>query len=125
MGEFSIITLNMALPNGIGLMENVWLHITLENGRYVPIKGKDLFQYYSHSGNEWPKIFNESTKREINISSAINNIFNSTEFSFSFECYDSSYWHGTYVCTFTINGKGFYTEERSFCFETFDPSKKK
>ena len=33
MGEFPIITLTMALPNGIGLLLNVWLHITLENGK--------------------------------------------------------------------------------------------
>ena len=121
MGEFPIITLNMAIPNGIGLMEIVWLHITLKNGKYVPIKGIYLFQYPSHNGKEWPKIFDENTKKKISTIDAVNNIFNSSEFSFQFEAYDNSYYQGTYVCTFTINEKSYYTERYCFSFKKFNP----
>ncbi len=116
MGDYPMITLSMAFPNGIGLLENVWLHITFENGKYLPIKGIYIFQYFSCNGKEWPQIFDESTKKEIDVVQVINNVFNSTEFSFPFVCYDTSYYNGTYVCTFTISGKSYYTEERSFSF---------
>ena len=63
-----------------------------------------------------PKFLMKVQKKEIDIARVINNVFNSTEFSFSFVCYDASYYNGTYVCTFTIGGKSYYTEERSFSF---------
>ena len=117
-------SLLIALPEELGILDNVWVHITLSNGRYVPIEAKlcPHFRHYSEKGEEWPKLYEENTNKLLsNWEIDKNGEPNTTVFGIIYTCYDKDFFKGSFVVTFTSWKeeilRSFYTETVSFDLE--------
>ncbi len=121
--DYPETSLLISLPEELGILGNVWVHITLSNGRYVPIEATlcPHFRHYSETGAEWPNLYNEDTKQQLfNWEINKNGEPNTTVFGIIYTCYDSSFFKGSFVVTFTSWKeeilRSFYTETVSFDF---------
>lgn len=98
-------SLPIALPEELGILGNVFVHITLSNGQYFPLKA-DLYpnlRYYSNTGEEWPKIYDEINKQQQifrNPGKALKE-FNTSVFGIIYTCYNINFLKGRIVVTFT------------------------
>lgn len=127
MKNYPETSLLVSLPEELGILDNVWVHITLSNGRYIPIKA-DLcldFRHYSEDGAEWPILYDEDTKQQIsNWNINKNGDPNTTVFGIVYTCYDRTFLKGSFVVTFTSWKnecvKSFYTEMVTFDLDDGD-----
>lgn len=97
-------SLEFSLPEKLGILDNVWVHVQLENGQNISIPAIHEFRYYSENGIEWPMIFNDETKKPVPILSASEvclNEPNSSFFGIIYTGVDASYLKGSFCITFT------------------------
>jgi len=119
--DYAVTSLPIALPEELGIIDNVYVHLTLSNNRYVQIKANSYqeLRYHSNTGEEWPKLFDETTKKQLsNWKIEDNDEPNTSVFWIIYTCYDESYMAGSFVVTFTSwkdeQLKYFYTEKVHF-----------
>lgn len=114
-------SLMFGLPEILGFMDqkDVWVHVNLINGIYVPINAIYL---YSSEMAEWPKIFYEGTQEEPVVLKTTNNITTSI-FGIIYSLKNVSYSKGTFCITFSGWKNNtltqYYTEKINFDLETY------
>lgn len=97
-------TLEFALPEELGILDNVYVHVQLENGHNISIPAIHEFRYHSENGIEWPIIFNDETKRPVQILNELKDYpteLNSSFFGIIYTGVDESYQKGSFCITFT------------------------
>lgn len=117
-------SLEFSLPEELGFLKNVIVHIQLEDGRNIPIVATHELRYHS-TGKEWPIIFNKFSNEPIsNWNITGGDEPNSSMFGIIYECYDKGYLNGSFYISFTgwkyDNSTDYYTETRTFSLEADD-----
>lgn len=112
-----------ALPEILGIIhqENVWVHIQLDTGKYIPINAKYCFSYPLSTINiEIPTIFYEDTKQIVEIQTIPESTL--AYFGIIYECKDQTYSKGTFCITFSAwkedNLTYYYTAQKTFSLES-------
>ncbi|MCI8641275.1 MAG: hypothetical protein HFJ59_05340 [Clostridia bacterium] len=111
--------LPIALPEVLGIIDNVWVHITLSN-KILSLKVESYPEqrYYSTTGLEWPTIFNEDTKETVQLKVNENDEFNTSVFGIIYTCYDETFLKGSFTVTFNAwkdeSLRSYYTETKLF-----------
>lgn len=125
--DYPETSLTISLPEELGIIDNVWVHITLLNNTYIPLKAKlySHFRHYSRTGEEWPKLYDENTKQQItNWKINKDGKPNTTVFGIIYKCYDRTFFKGSFVITFTSWKcevlKYYYTERKYFDLDVDD-----
>lgn len=120
-------SLPISLPEELGIIDNVWVHITLSTGQYLPLKAQlySHFRHYSETGEEWPKLYDEYTKLPVsNLEIAKDGKPNTTVFGIIYKCYNRTFLKGSFVVTFNSWKEGvlkaFYTETVQFDLDDGD-----
>lgn len=124
MIDYPETSLEFSLPEELGYLENVTVHIQLKDGRNIPIKARHELRYHS-TGKEWPKIFEKTSRNLISNWNIIdNNEPNSSMFGIVYECYDKNFLNGSFYISFTgwkySDSTEYYTETISFSLEADD-----
>lgn len=117
-------TLVFALPEELGIFDNVYVHVQLENGQNISIPATHEFRYHSDNGIEWPMIFNDETKKPVAILNESKDCLtepNSSFFGIIYTGFDRSYAKGSFCITFTgwkdEKLTRYYIEQKPFSLE--------
>ena len=95
--DYPETSLTLSLPEEVGISDNGWVHLTLLNNTYIPLKAKPYshFRHYSRTGEEWPKLYDENTKQQItNWKINKDGKPNTTVFGIIYKCYDRTFFKG-------------------------------
>lgn len=103
-------SLMIGLPEELGIIEQVRVHIKLENGTYIPVNATYLF---SSELKEKPIIFQEDTKDLVKLTGN-----NFAIFGIIYQIIDENYFSGSFCITFASwkdeKLNHYYTEEKNF-----------
>lgn len=104
-------SLMFPLPEELGIIKNVRVHIKLDDGTYVKIDA--IYQCSIEGQLPTPDIFKENTNEKIEI---INNRF--AVFGMVYQVQNESFLNGTFCITFKAwkdeNLTSYYTKEKKF-----------